>query len=103
MPDRDSRQDAGDSSEGSSTGGVEWPGLLLLPFASLRNRNFRLLWIGQLGQASAMWSDQVARNWLTWQLTESATAIGLVNLFRALPLITLGLMGCVVADRFDKR
>ncbi len=74
-----------------------------IPFASLENRNFRLLWFGQLGQATAMWAEQIARNWLTWQLTESATAIGLVNLFRALPLITLGLFGGVVADRFDKR
>ena len=103
MPDRDSPRARGDVSDGSPIRTVEWSRLLLKPFASLRNRNFRLLWIGQLGQASAMWSDQVARNWLTWQLTESATAIGLVNLFRALPLITLGLMGGVVADRFDKR
>ncbi len=103
MPDLDSRKAVEEDSIGSSNGANELTRLLLVPFASLRNRNFRLLWIGQLGQASAMWSDQVARNWLTWQLTESATAIGLVNLFRALPLITFGLMGGVVADRFDKR
>ncbi|MDP7105028.1 MAG: MFS transporter [SAR202 cluster bacterium] len=72
-------------------------------FESLRNRNFRLLWFGQLGQASAMWADQVARSWLTWQITGSATAVGLVNFFRAIPLITLGLLGGVIADRFDKR
>lgn len=80
-----------------------WLRKSLVPFASLANHNFRMLWLGQLGQAMAMWSEQVARNWLTWQLTDSATAIGLVNLFRALPLITLGLLGGVVADRFDKR
>jgi MFS family permease len=62
-----------------------------------------MLWLGQLGQASAMWAEQVARNWLTWQLTESATALGLVNVARALPLIVLGLFGGVIADRFDKR
>ncbi len=50
-----------------------------------------------------MWADQVARSWLTWQLTGSATAVGLVNVFRAIPLITFGLLGGVVADRFDKR
>ena len=76
---------------------------MLIPFASLENRNFRLLWLGMLGQSSAMWADQVARSWLTWQLTGSATAIGLVNVFRALPLITIGLLGGVIADRFDKR
>jgi MFS family permease len=81
----------------------DWNQKLLIPFASLQNRNFRLLWFGMLGQSSAMWADQVARSWLAWQLTGSATAIGLVNVFRALPLITIGLLGGVIADRFDKR
>ena len=92
---------------GSPTAGVEprnrWYHKALLPFVSLENRNFRMLWFGQLGQASAMWADQVARSWLVWELTGSATAIGLVNVFRAIPLITLGLVGGVIADRFDKR
>jgi MFS family permease len=81
----------------------DWNQKLLIPFASLQNRNFRLLWLGMLGQSSAMWADQVARSWLAWQLTGSATAIGLVNVFRALPLITIGLLRGVIADRFDKR
>ena len=76
---------------------------LLVPFASLEDRNFRLLWLGQLGQATAMWAEQMARSWLTWQFTGPATSIGLVNLFRAIPLITLGLVGGAIADRFDKR
>lgn len=80
-----------------------WHHGVMVPLASLQNRNFRLLWLGQLGQATAMWADQVARSWLVWQLTGSATAIGLVNVFRAIPLITLGLAGGVIADRFDKR
>ena len=80
-----------------------WTRRLKTPFASLENPDFRMLWFGQLGQASAMWAELIARNWLTWQLTESATAIGLVNVARALPLITLGLLGGVIADRFDKR
>lgn len=80
-----------------------WVQKILIPFASLENRNFRLLWLGMLGQSSAMWADQIARSWLVWQLTGSATAIGLVNVFRALPLITIGLLGGVIADRFDKR
>ena len=80
-----------------------WNHKLLTPFLSLQNPNFRYLWLGQLGQAGSMWAEQVARTWLTWQMTGSATAIGLVNVFRAIPLITIGLLGGVVADRFDKR
>lgn len=50
-----------------------------------------------------MWAEQVARNWLIWELTESGLALGLVNLFRAVPLLVLGLWAGVAADRFNKR
>ena len=79
------------------------PGWLPAPLASLSNRNFRLLWLGQVGQASSMWAEQVARNWLIWELTESGLALGLVNLFRAAPLLVFGLWAGVAADRYDKR
>ena len=102
MADHESRTLPDEEAEPVTAGGA-WLQRLLIPFASLENRNFRLLWLGQLGQASAMWADQVGRSWLTWQLTGSATAVGLVNVFRAIPLITLGLVGGVLADRFDKR
>ncbi|MEX0761843.1 MAG: MFS transporter [Dehalococcoidia bacterium] len=72
-------------------------------FSSLRIRAFRYLWFGQLGSAMAMHSDIVARSWLAWELSHSTTAVALVNLARAIPMLTLGLFGGVVADRFDKR
>ena len=94
-----------DSSVAEKTAQADRRGLqrLFIPFASLSNRNFRLLWMGQVGQASAMWADQVARSWLVWELTGSGLALGLVNLFRAVPLLVFGLWGGVAADRFDKR
>ncbi len=103
MADGEGRPLATEEAAGSTQGLGPWARRLLIPFASLQNRDFRLLWFGQLGQASAMRAEQVAQSWLTWQLTGSATAIGLVFLFRAIPLMTLGLVGGVIADRFDKR
>ena len=50
-----------------------------------------------------MWTEQVARNWLTYQMTGSALQLGLVNLIQALPIVGLGLWGGVLTDRFDKR
>ena len=74
------------------------------PLISINSsKNFKFLWLGQGGQGFAMWSEMIARNWLTYQLTGSAFAIGIVNLFRAIPFITIGLFGGVVADRFPKR
>jgi MFS family permease len=77
--------------------------LLVRPFASLAFREYRLLWLSQIGASSAMWTEQVARNWLTYQMTGSALQLGLVNLMQALPIVVLGLWGGVLTDRFDKR
>jgi MFS family permease len=45
----------------------------------------------------------VAINWHVYQLTKSAFALGLVGLFRALPIIFSSLPGGVVADAFDRK
>jgi MFS family permease len=76
---------------------------LFRPFAALSHREFRLLWLGQLCQASAMWAEQVARNWLTLEITGSALQLGAVNLVRIAPTLALGMWGGVLADRFDRR
>ncbi|MBM3960072.1 MAG: MFS transporter [SAR202 cluster bacterium] len=76
---------------------------LLAAFSSLKVRDFRYLWLGQVGSATAMHSDIVARSWLTWELTGSTVAVALVNVMRSVPMLGLGLFGGVIADRFDKR
>ena len=74
------------------------------PLTSINlSSDFKYLWLGQGGQGFAMWSEMIARNWLTYQITGSALAIGIVNLFRAIPFVSLGLFGGVIADRFPKR
>ena len=73
------------------------------PFASLAVPNFRYLWFGQVGSATAMHADMLARSWLTWQITGSFTAVAGVNVARGVPQLIFGLAGGVVADRFDRR
>jgi len=73
------------------------------PFASLAVLNFRYLWFGQVGSATAMHADMLARSWLTWQITGSFTAVAGVNVARGVPQLIFGLAGGVVADRFDRR
>lgn len=76
---------------------------LFFAFRSLSNKNFRNLWFGQVLSAIGMHSDMVARAWLVWTLTGSSTAIGSVLLVRALPMLILGIIGGVAADRFNKK
>ena len=79
------------------------PNTLAAAFRSLSNRNFRFLWFGQLLSATAMHADMVARSWLVWDLTGSSTSVASVLVARAVPMLILGLIGGVAADRFDRR
>ena len=70
---------------------------------SLRYRNYRLLWLGTLISSAGDWMDQVALNWLVYQLTGSAVHLGLLNLCRFTPILVFTLIGGVVADRVERR
>jgi len=72
-------------------------------FSSLRHRNYRLLWFGTLISNSGDWMDQIALNWLVYQLTGSAVSLGLLNFCRLVPILAFTLVGGVVADRVERR
>jgi MFS transporter, DHA1 family, staphyloferrin A biosynthesis exporter len=72
-------------------------------FASLRHRNYRLLWSGTMISQSGDWMDQIALNWLVYDLTGSALALALLNFCRLLPITLFTLVGGVVADRVERR
>jgi MFS family permease len=72
-------------------------------FASLRHRDFRLLWMGQIVSVTGSQMQMVAINWHIYLLTNSAFALGLVGLFRAAPIVLCSLLGGVVADVIDRR
>lgn len=72
-------------------------------FASLHHKNYRLLWMGNLVSHSGDWMDQLAFNWLVLQLTGSPFDLGLVNFFRAVPILLFTLIGGAAADRFERR
>ena len=72
-------------------------------FASLRHPNYRLLWFGTVISSSGDWMDQIALNWLVYQLTGSGVALGLLNFCRLMPILVFTLVGGVVADRVERR
>lgn len=72
-------------------------------FAALRHRDFRLLWLGQIVSVTGSQMQFVAINWHVYQLTKSAFALGLVGLFRGVPIIICSLAGGVVADAIDRK
>ncbi|HEV2834861.1 MAG TPA: MFS transporter [Pyrinomonadaceae bacterium] len=72
-------------------------------FAALRHRDFRLLWLGQIVSVTGSQMQLVAINWHVYLLTKSPLALGLVGLFRGLPVILCSLAGGVVADAVDRK
>ena len=73
-------------------------------FASARaSRNFRFYLIGMLVSATGTWMYFTASSWLVLELSGSGTALGVNAALEFGPLLVLGPLGGVVADRFDKR
>jgi MFS family permease len=78
-------------------------GTLFHAFRSLRNRNYRLFWSGQLVSLAGTWMQDVALSWLVLTLTNSPVALGLTMAIRFLPALFFSLYGGVLADRLRKR
>ncbi len=71
--------------------------------AALVHRDFRLFWLGQVTAVTGLQMFMVVQAWLIYDLTGSALQLGLVGLARAAPAVVLGLVGGVVADKWDQR
>ena len=72
-------------------------------FDSLRIRNYRLYFAGQIVSVSGSWMQRVAQAWLVYHLSGSGLALGVVTGLQFLPVLVVGAWGGVLADRFDKR
>ncbi|MDQ5816140.1 MAG: MFS transporter [Actinomycetota bacterium] len=72
-------------------------------FRSLRIRNYRLYFFGQVVSFTGTWVQSVAQMWLVLEMTGSGVALGIVTALQFLPMLLFGIWGGVIADRFDKR
>ncbi|MDG5801703.1 MFS transporter [Streptomyces ossamyceticus] len=72
-------------------------------FRSLRVRNYRLFFVGQVVSNIGTWMQRIAQDWLVLSLTGSSTAVGVTMALQFLPMLLFGLYGGVLVDRFPKR
>ncbi len=72
-------------------------------FASLKHRNYRLFFAGQLVSLTGTWMQNVAQAWLVYQLTNSPFKLGVVAFAAGVPALIFSLWAGVVADRTPKR
>jgi MFS family permease len=72
-------------------------------FASLRHRNFRYFFAGQLISLVGTWTQNTAQGWLVYQLTGSKMLLGVVAAVGSAPMMLFSILGGSVADRHSKR
>lgn len=72
-------------------------------FLSLRNRNFRLYFIGQLISNTGNWLTNVALILFVLKLTGSGLAVGVLAACQFGPILFLSAWAGAIADRSDKR
>lgn len=73
------------------------------PFYALSFRNYRLFFYGQSISVAGTWMQQIAQNWLVWELTHDAKWLGIVSGASAIPFVLFSLLGGHVADRHSRR
>jgi len=71
-------------------------------FASLKHRNFRLFFAGQLISLIGTWMQNTAQGWLVYQLTGSKILLGVVAAAGSTPIMLFSVLGGSVADRHSK-
>jgi MFS family permease len=73
------------------------------PWAPLRQRTFRWLWLGVFITYVGTWMQVVGAQWLLVDAPNAATLVSLVQAAMTLPVMLLALPGGVLADSFDRR
>ncbi len=73
------------------------------PWASLRDRNYRLFWLGGFVSNVGRWFQSVAVPAVIWQLTESAAWVGFTGFARMAPMALVSPVAGALADRYDRR
>lgn len=69
----------------------------------LRHRDFAWYISGNALSWLALWMQRVAIGWLSWELTHSALWVGLIAMAQFSPVVILGPMFGVLADKLERR
>lgn len=69
---------------------------------ALREPRYRQLWLAGLCINTARWMDFLVLGWLALELTNSPFMVGVAAFCRASPMMALGPLAGLLADRFDR-
>jgi MFS family permease len=72
-------------------------------FEAFHYRDFRLFWAGLFLSNVGSWMQMTAVSWLLYRLTSSPLQLGINGVFRAVPVLGLGIISGAIADRYDRK
>ena len=72
-------------------------------YSALKNKNYRRFYIATLISTFGNFTQRVAQDWLTLDLTSSAKSLGVIVAAQFLPGIVFAIYGGVLADRYDQK
>ena len=72
-------------------------------YSALKNKNYRRFYIATLVSTFGTFTQRVAQDWLTLDLTSSAKSLGIIVAAQFLPGIVFAIYGGVLADRYDQK
>ncbi len=71
-------------------------------FRSLKNKNYRIFFVGQGISLIGTWMQQVATSWLIYRLTGSAIALGLISFLSQIPALIVSPLAGTFIDKINK-
>ena len=71
--------------------------------ASMRYRDFRLLWVASTIQSVGFGMERVALGWLVFEMTDSEFMVGVSSAVAMAPFFFLGILSGAIADWADRR
>ncbi len=72
-------------------------------FSSLKNRDYFFLWLGMMSLMGGMQMQMLARGYLVYEITGSASLLGFVSAGMAIPMLFLAPFGGAIADRVERK
>ncbi len=69
---------------------------------ALKHRDFRIFMTGQTLSQIGVWMQRVVVGWYTWELTQSATWLGVMSLADLFPTVFIGSLSGALADRVNR-
>jgi len=82
---------------------MQHPSITEKYFPALKERNFRIYWLGQCLSLIGTWMQNVGQSWLVLELTGSAQKLSIINALQFFPMMLFSLFAGPIIDSFPKK